>query len=208
MDVSSFLKLGMSLFSEAAQSDRLYVTQNQHFKVICGVHPTVCTIVWGELKQSMLVKDACKPKHLLQVLIFLKTYTTKSSLAVVIGVDEKTLRKWIFIITYAISDLEDDWVGSLFTKILLMSLTIVFLQIKWENRFHGNHGGSCLVTVDGTDFWIRELKPFTKDFYSHKFVKAGLHYEVGVCIQTVLIVWINGPFVVGKYNKITFFDQR
>ena len=91
MDVSSFLKLGMSLFSEAAQSDRSYVTQNQHFKVICGVHPTVCVLVWGELKQSMLVKDTCKPKHLLWVLIFLKTYTTESSLVVAIGVDEKTL---------------------------------------------------------------------------------------------------------------------
>ena len=52
----------------------------------------VCTIVWGELKQSMLVKDACKPKHLLWVLIFLKTSTTESSLAVAIGVDEKTLQ--------------------------------------------------------------------------------------------------------------------
>ena len=152
IDVSSFLKLGMSLFSEAAQSDRSHVTQNQHFKLICGVHLTVSVIVWGELKQSMLVKDACKPKHLLWVLIFLKTYTTESSLVVAIGVDEKTLRKWIFIIIYAISDLEDDWVGSLFTKILLTSLTFVFLQMKWENRFHGYCGGSCLVMVDGTDF--------------------------------------------------------
>ena len=60
----------------------------------------------------MLVEDACKPKHLLWALIFLKTYSTESSLAVAIGADEKTLRKWIFIIIYAISDLEDDWVGA------------------------------------------------------------------------------------------------
>ena len=118
MDASSFLKLGLSLFSEAAQSDRSHATQNQHFKALCGVHPTVCVFVWGELKWSILVKDACKPKHLLWALIFLKTYTTESSLAVAIGVDEKTL---IFIIIYAISDLEDDWVGSLFTKILDIS---------------------------------------------------------------------------------------
>ena len=70
-------------------------------------------IVWGELKWSMLVKVACKPKHLHWVFIFLKTYTTESSLEVAIGVDEKTLRKWIFSIIYAISDSEDDWVGSL-----------------------------------------------------------------------------------------------
>ena len=94
------------------------------------------------------------------------------------------------------------------SPIFLMSLTIVFLQIKWENRFHGYHGRSCLVTVDGTDFWIYELKPFAKDFYSHKFAKAGLCYEVGVCIQTGLIVWIYGPFVVGKYNDITIFRSK
>ena len=94
------------------------------------------------------------------------------------------------------------------SPILLTSLTIVFLQIKWENRFHGYHGRSCLVTVDGTDFWICEPKPFTKDFYSHKFAKAGLRYEVGVCIQAGLIVWINGPFVAGKYNNITIFRSK
>ena len=32
---------------------------------------------------------------------------------VAIRVDEKTLQKWVFIIIYAISDLEDDRVGSL-----------------------------------------------------------------------------------------------
>ena len=62
--------------------------------------------------------------------------------------------------------------------------------------------------VDGTDFWICELKPFAKDFYSHKFAKAGLHYEVGVCIQTGLIVWINEPFAVGKYDNITIFQSK
>ena len=89
-----------------------------------------------------------------------------------------------------------------------MSLTIVFLHVKWENRFHGYCGRSCLVMVDGTDFWICEPKPFAKDFYSHKFAKAGLCYEVGVCIQTGLIVWINGPFVVGKYNNITILCSK
>ena len=94
------------------------------------------------------------------------------------------------------------------SPIFLMSLTTVFPQIKWENRFHGYHGRSCLVTVDGTDFWICEPKPFAKDFYSHKFAKAGLRYEVGVCIQTGLIVWINGPFAAGKYNDITIFRSK
>ena len=96
----------------------------------------------------------------------------------------------------------------MFTKILLTSLTIVFLQIKWENRFHGYCGGSRLVMVNGTDFWICEPNPFTKDFYSHKLPKARLCYEAGVCIQTGLIVWINEPFAAGKYNDITIFRSK
>ena len=92
MDASSFLKLGLS-FSAAAQSDRSHATQNQCFKALCGVHPTVCMIVWGELKWSMLVEDACKPKHLLWALIFLKTYTTESSLAVALELMRKLYKK-------------------------------------------------------------------------------------------------------------------
>ena len=29
-----------------------------------------------------------------------------------------------------------------------------------------------------------------------------------MCIQTGLIVWINGPFVAGKYNNITIFQSK
>ena len=29
-----------------------------------------------------------------------------------------------------------------------------------------------------------------------------------MCIQTGLIVWINGPFAVGKYNDITIFRSK
>ena len=156
----------------------------------------------------MLVEDACKPKHLLWVLIFLKTYTTESSLVVAIGVDEKTLQKWIFIIIYAISDLEDDWVGSLCSEDSSDISNKCFSTDQMGEQVSWILCRSCLVMVDGTDFWICELKPFAKDFYSHKFVKAGLHYEVGVCIQTGLIVWMKGPFVAGKYNNITTFQSK
>ena len=121
---------------------------------------------------------------------------------VAIGVDEKTLQKWIFIIVYAISDLEEDWVGSLCSEDCSDISNNCFSTDQMGERYCG---GSCLVTVDGPNFWICELKPFAKDYYSHKFAKAGLCYEVGVCTQTGLIVWINGPFAAGKYNDITIF---
>eukprot|EP00804_Cyclotella_cryptica_P008160 CCRYP_004634-RA/>CCRYP_004634-RA protein AED:0.21 eAED:0.21 QI:0/-1/0/1/-1/1/1/0/100 len=39
---------------------------------------------------------------------------------------------------------------------------------------------------------------FDKKICSHKFKSNGLKYEVGVCIQSGNIVWINGPFRGGE----------
>lgn len=59
------------------------------------------------------------------------------------------------------------------------------------------------MTVDGTDFRIREPQPFDPKWYSHKYHKAGLRYEVGICIRTGWICWINGPYAAGSWS-----DQR
>ena len=43
-------------------------------------------------------------------------------------------------------------------------------------------------------------------FSSHKFAKkGGLRYEVGLCILTGDIVWINGPFPCGDWNDMSIF---
>jgi hypothetical protein len=59
-----------------------------------------------------------------------------------------------------------------------------------------------LVTVDGTDFRIPE---HGKPFYSFKFRKSALRYEVALCILTGDIVWINGPYEAGKWNDLQIF---
>ena len=63
-------------------------------------------------------------------------------------------------------------------------------------------GNDCLVSVDGTDFQVPQRD---KEFYSFKFRKSALRYEVALCILTGDIVWINGPFPAGKYNDIEIF---
>ena len=64
-------------------------------------------------------------------------------------------------------------------------------------------GNDCLITTDGTDFQIATQKG--KDWYSFKFKKSGLRYEVSLCILTGEIVWINGPFEAGKWTDICIF---
>ena len=50
---------------------------------------------------------------------------------------------------------------------------------------------------------INEPFPFEPGYYSHKFHRAGVRYEVGVSIQSGDIVWLNGPFPCGR-----FADQK
>lgn len=78
----------------------------------------------------------------------------------------------------------------------------------WDNRYLGKYKDiSCLVTVDGTDFRIREPHPFASAWYSHKYKGPGLRYEVGICIQTGHIVWINGPYACGMWNDQRIFNH-
>jgi hypothetical protein len=61
--------------------------------------------------------------------------------------------------------------------------------------------------VDGTDCRIQEPKPFSTKWFSHKFKKAGLRYEVAVCIKTGDIIWVNGPFPCGRWPDIKIFRR-
>ena len=92
---------------------------------------------------------------------------------------------------------------------LLLSVTHIFCgacQIVWENRFKGDKGNDCLVSVDGTDFQIKQqVGILGKKFHSFKFKKSGLRYEVCICILTGDIVWVHGPFEPGMYNDIMIF---
>ena len=54
------------------------------------------------------------------------------------------------------------------------------------------------VSVDGTDFRIREPQPFDKGWYSVKFNGPAVKYEVAICIATGWIVWLYGPWRGGR----------
>ena len=59
------------------------------------------------------------------------------------------------------------------------------------------------MTIDGTDFRIREPTNFDKKWYTPKFHGPGVRYEVGIAIQTGWIVWINGPYPCGTPADLT-----
>ncbi len=79
---------------------------------------------------------------------------------------------------------------------------IAMPQIKWGNCHMNTNHSVCLVTIDGTDFHLQEPTVFNPRWFSHKFKGPGLCYEVGVCIQTGWIVWINGPYAPGDWSNL------
>ena len=62
-----------------------------------------------------------------------------------------------------------------------------------------------MLSVDGTDF--RVAKSYEKPFYSYKFKKSGLRYEVALCIKTGDICWTAGPYLPGIWNDNMIFNN-
>jgi hypothetical protein len=75
-------------------------------------------------------------------------------------------------------------------------------QIIFRNRFKDDIGNDCLMGVDGTDFQINRAG---RKFYSHKYQKSGLRYEVATSLIHGELVWINGPYECGKWPDISIF---
>ena len=78
-------------------------------------------------------------------------------------------------------------------------------QIVFDDRKKGDIGNDCLLSVDGTDF--RLAMGYNKDFWSYKFKKSGLRYEVALCIKTGDICWWSGPYAPGIWNDGSIFKD-
>ena len=59
-----------------------------------------------------------------------------------------------------------------------------------------------MSSVDCTDCRTQQKG---RKFFSFKFRKSGLRYEVALCIKTGWIAWINGPYPCGMYNDLQIF---
>lgn len=74
--------------------------------------------------------------------------------------------------------------------------------MKWENRLKNSNSRHMHVSLDGTDFRIREPQPFNKKWYSHKFLAAGVRYELGISIGQGEIVWASGGLPCGEWPDL------
>lgn len=73
------------------------------FRAFFGTTPVICAIAWDMLLASRPPKS--RHEHLLWALLLLKRYSIESLNAALVGVNEKTFRKWSLIFIHLLSDL-------------------------------------------------------------------------------------------------------
>jgi DDE superfamily endonuclease len=67
---------------------------------------------------------------------------------------------------------------------------------------------SWILSVDGTHCRISEPRSQPdKRWYSHKYHKPGVAYELGVNLFENKLVWMNGPFKAGESDIVIFRKQ-
>ena len=89
-------------------------------------------------------------------------------------------------------------------------VVIGVVQIDFDSRKDNDMLNDCMMTVDGTNFRIQQQGDAVpgNPFGSHKYKgKSALRYELGVGILNGYLVWIQGPYPVGKYNDIQIFNK-
>ena len=144
---------------------------------------------------------------------FLKKYPTKYDLSAISDTTEKTalLRVWKYV--KAIQALKEEKVrflpccndNSLFLNLIFW---YPMVQIVWyfdEDNENPEFKDTYIVSVDGVHFRIWEPRKFpSTKWYSKKYNKAGLSYEIALSLKRNKIVWVNGPFPAGENDKAIF----
>lgn len=168
------------------------------FKSYFGEHPSVFANLWVDLQTTHIpdarVDDATEGDlhKFLWAVHFLFSYKTEASMTGLTGWCDKTIRKNIWEYVQKIECLKAD-------------------KIVWPNAWDDPGDNSTpifLISVDGTHCPIFEPSNgrYSKNpkYYSHKFRKSGLAYEVAISIFTNQVVWINGPFPAGMGDPDIF----
>jgi DDE superfamily endonuclease len=187
-----FLVLGLKMcgFSSKRIESTCDLTSIERFQDSFYACPQTVQDLFRDIQNPALAgsKTISRPNpcHLLLALRLLKKYPSKYDLAAFGGCTEKTSleRGWRYV--DAIHALKEH-------------------KIKWIFDDVDAYPEMYVASVDGVhcQIWEPQTVP-SSTWYSKKFNKAGLTYEIGVAIYHNNIVWINGPFPAGENDKKVF----
>jgi len=103
---NQFGALGREISEHANRRRRRSDEQElRQFKAFFGIKPERASEVWSLLMAHNLIPEKAEPKHLLWALLLLKLYCIDDVLATLIGHDEGTIRKWVWLMVKAMAKL-------------------------------------------------------------------------------------------------------
>ena len=195
LTADEFLELGLSVWytPERIQSTlRSKATKLDRFNDYYGCRPLVVATLWEDLQRTKIEEarlddaDELNPKHFLMALHTLKCYPTDNERVGPWNLPTEEARQlvWFYL-----------------KKIRALKAEVIVWPDDWGDD-------TWIVTVDGTHCWIKEPThpdwSQDKSYYSHKYNKAGINYELAIAIATSRLVWMNGPFKAGRSDVKIF----
>jgi len=188
------LKIGLRLVNYTVRRIKRATrkTNIERFVGHFGGKPDVISLIWEDLQltdneEAKIGKDDLFIDHYLMALHALKRYPTELEREAAFDISHAYGRDWVWFFVYKIRCLKYD-------------------KILWPEDNFGDD--LWVITVDGTHCWIQEPRheSWSMDtrYFSHKFGKAALNYELGIALSTSRLVWMNGPFPAGESDNKTF----
>jgi len=178
------LALELAGYSDAMITKTSERTNNRRLEDFCGVGTQTLEQLFQDIQSPDLGDFRVKrpsPIEVVHALYFLKKYPTIYGLAARCnnGTEKTVLGKaWMYV--GAIQALKE-------------------IKIRWIFDDDGNFDESSIVSVDGVHCRIQEPRTQpSSGWWSPKFGKAALSYEIGVATQHNKIVWVNGPSPAGQ----------
>ena len=155
----------------------------------------LCTIQ-EDLQKSTIVDDGfgvkltgndIRLKFFLVSFHFLRKYLTKSDRQFIFNCSDHHTR---------------DQVWDILRRIRCLKAT----KIIWPDDLGGDD--TQIMTVNGTHYAVEEsnhpIWSQNKEYYSHKYNRAGINYRLGISIAENKLIWMNGPFKAVKYDVSIF----
>lgn len=195
MTVDEMLDLGLLIFFTRCRIDKSNDEMNdRRFVNFYGSSAKVCTIIWEDLQTTTTVEaqiptNKLSPRYFLMAMNMVKKYPTEIDREGPWDISKKMGREWVWYYLEKIRALQTQ-------------------KITWPINNFGTD--TWAISVDGTHCWIEEPKhpewSQDSDYYSHKFNKAGINYEIAISLSESRVVWINGPYAAGS-NDISIYTQ-
>ena len=176
-------------------------TNIERFRGHFGSDPHIYAAIWEDLQTTNVeearvgpqdfVRDAIKNvRYFLMAMHHLKRYPTELEREAMFDISAVTGRYWVWFYVEKVQALKA-------------------VKITWPDDNFGDN--IWVLTVDGTHCWIQEPQHPTwsqdSKYFSHKYAKAGMNYELALSISENRLVWMNGGFLAGQNDKDIFVNK-